>query len=82
LVAGFNVEYSSINFALFFLGEYSSMLLLSAVTSLLFFSGTSENNALIIFFSMSATFATYKYLSTVYKLDKRYNEIYAIKLRF
>lgn len=81
LVAGFNVEYSSINFALFFLGEYSNMLLLSAVTSLLFFSGTSENNAVIILFSISAIFVTYNYLVTVYKLDKHYNEIHAIRLR-
>jgi len=39
LVAGFNVEYSSLLFALFFLGEYSNMLLLSTVISLIFFGG-------------------------------------------
>jgi NADH-quinone oxidoreductase subunit H len=44
LVAGFNVEYSSINFALFFLGEYSSMLLLAAVSVILFIAGNSYNN--------------------------------------
>jgi len=39
LVAGYNVEYSSIIFAMFFLGEYSNMLLMSAVITLLFFGG-------------------------------------------
>jgi len=39
LVSGFNVEYSSMGFALFFLAEYSSMILMSAFTALIFFGG-------------------------------------------
>lgn len=39
LVAGYNVEYSSITFALFFLGEYANMILTSATTVILFWSG-------------------------------------------
>jgi NADH-quinone oxidoreductase subunit H len=39
LVSGYNVEYSAMGFALFFLGEYSNMLLMSALISLLFFGG-------------------------------------------
>lgn len=39
LVAGFNVEYSSIAFALFFLGEYSNILFMSALASILFLGG-------------------------------------------
>src|ERR1700712_2426838 len=39
LVAGYNVEYSSIIFAMFFLGEYSNMLLMSTVIVMLFFGG-------------------------------------------
>ena len=39
LVAGYNVEYSSMPFALFFLGEYANMILMSAMASLLFLGG-------------------------------------------
>jgi len=39
LVAGYNVEYSSMTFALFFLGEYANMILLSALNAILFFGG-------------------------------------------
>jgi NADH-quinone oxidoreductase subunit H len=39
LVAGYNVEYSSIVFAFFFLGEYSNMMVMSALISIFFFGG-------------------------------------------
>jgi NADH-quinone oxidoreductase subunit H len=39
LVAGYNVEYSSITFAMFFLGEYSNMLVMSASFVCLFLGG-------------------------------------------
>lgn len=39
IVAGFHVEYSSVGFALFFLAEYSNMILISAIMSLLFMGG-------------------------------------------
>nr|WP_255832748.1 NADH-quinone oxidoreductase subunit NuoH [Kordiimonas sp. SCSIO 12603] len=39
LVAGYQVEYSSMAFALFFLGEYANILLMSAVMAILFFGG-------------------------------------------
>ena len=39
LVAGFFVEYSAMTFALFFLGEYANMMLMSALTSILFLGG-------------------------------------------
>lgn len=39
LVSGYNVEYSSMSFALFFLSEYANMLLMSAFGSILFLGG-------------------------------------------
>jgi NADH-quinone oxidoreductase subunit H len=39
IVAGFFVEYSSMAFALFFLGEYTNMILMSAMTTILFLGG-------------------------------------------
>jgi NADH-quinone oxidoreductase subunit H len=39
IVAGFFVEYSAMAFALFFLGEYTNMILMSAMTSILFLGG-------------------------------------------
>jgi NADH-quinone oxidoreductase subunit H len=39
LVAGFMVEYSSMTYALFFLGEYANMFLMSAMTTTLFLGG-------------------------------------------
>ena len=39
LVAGFFVEYSSMAFAMFFMGEYANILLMSALTSILFLGG-------------------------------------------
>jgi NADH-quinone oxidoreductase subunit H len=39
LVAGYNVEYSAMTFALFFIGEYANMILMSAICSILFLGG-------------------------------------------
>ncbi len=39
LVAGYNVEYGSMPFAMFFLGEYANMILMSAFTVVLFLGG-------------------------------------------
>ena len=39
LVGGYNVEYASFSFALFFLGEYANMILMSASTTILFLGG-------------------------------------------
>lgn len=39
LVAGYNVEYSSMAFALFFLGEYANMILMSSLCAILFIGG-------------------------------------------
>ena len=39
LVAGYNVEYSSMAFALFFLGEYANMIVMSSIIALFFLGG-------------------------------------------
>ena len=39
IVAGFHVEYSGMAFALFFLGEYANMILVSFLTSIMFLGG-------------------------------------------
>jgi NADH-quinone oxidoreductase subunit H len=39
LVAGYNVEYASAGFALFFIGEYSNIMLMSSLIVILFFGG-------------------------------------------
>lgn len=40
LVAGYNVEYSSMGFALFFIAEYANMMLMSTTLAILFLGGT------------------------------------------
>jgi NADH-quinone oxidoreductase subunit H len=39
IVAGFHVEYAGVAFALFFLGEYANIILISALTSIFFLGG-------------------------------------------
>ena len=39
IVAGFHVEYSGMGFAVFFLAEYANIILIAALTALLFFGG-------------------------------------------
>jgi len=39
LVAGYNVEYSAMGFALFFIGEYANILLMSMMSVILFMGG-------------------------------------------
>ncbi|MBI1194727.1 MAG: NADH-quinone oxidoreductase subunit NuoH [Gammaproteobacteria bacterium] len=39
IVAGFHVEYSGMTFALFFLAEYANMILIAALTALMFLGG-------------------------------------------
>jgi len=39
IVAGFHVEYSGMGFAVFFLAEYANMILIAALTAILFFGG-------------------------------------------
>lgn len=55
LVSGYNVEYSAMGFALFFLGEYANMLLMSALNSILFLGGWLSINIGVLDFIPGAT---------------------------
>jgi len=39
LVAGYNVEYSAVGFALFFIGEYANLILMSTLSAIFFWGG-------------------------------------------
>jgi NADH-quinone oxidoreductase subunit H len=56
LVSGYNVEYSAMGFALFFLGEYANMLLMSALTVILFLGGWLPPFAFLSFLPQSLWF--------------------------
>ena len=55
LVAGYNVEYSAMGFALFFLGEYANMILMCALTTITFFGGWLSPVNFVIFNLISPT---------------------------
>ncbi|GBG14051.1 NADH-quinone oxidoreductase subunit H [Novimethylophilus kurashikiensis] len=77
IVAGFHVEYSGMAFAVFFLAEYANMILISALTSIMFLGGWLSpfpflpDSALWLFAKMAfvlflflwfrATFPRYRY---------------------
>ncbi len=77
IVAGFFVEYSAMSFAMFFLGEYMNMLMMSALASVLFLGGWQAPFGLpsmpvfwllakiwlvmFFFFWVRATFPRYRY---------------------
>lgn len=56
LVSGYNVEYSAMTFALFFLGEYGNMLLMSTFSAILFLGGWLPPFNLFIFYLIPSTF--------------------------
>lgn len=53
LVSGYNVEYSAVTFALFFIGEYLNMIVSSVLSTVLFFGGPH-----FMFWSNSLIFTT------------------------
>jgi len=55
LVAGYNVEYSAMGFALFFLGEYANMILMSSLTTIFFFGGWLPIWPITLFFWVPAS---------------------------
>lgn len=56
LVAGYNVEYSSMGFALFFLGEYANMIVMSSLSALFFLGGWLPPINLLIMFWIPGVF--------------------------
>ncbi len=63
LVSGYNVEYSSMSFALFFLAEYSHIIFMSTLFSIIFLGGYSLfyfNSVSILFFK--ATFIIFMFI--------------------
>ena len=69
LVSGYNVEYASMGFALFFLAEYSSMILMSALTVVIFLGGWLSINLLVsntivapIIFGLKISFILFFYI--------------------
>jgi NADH-quinone oxidoreductase subunit H len=77
IVAGFHVEYSGMAFAVFFLAEYANMILVSALTSIMFLGGwlspvgflpdgilwlfVKMSAILFLFLWFRATFPRYRY---------------------
>nr|YP_011017787.1 NADH dehydrogenase subunit 1 [Pseudoceramium inkyui]WQF69633.1 NADH dehydrogenase subunit 1 [Pseudoceramium inkyui] len=56
LVAGYNVEYSAMGFALFFLGEYANMILMCGLTTILFFGGWLPPLNFVLFYWIPSSF--------------------------
>lgn len=64
LVAGYNVEYSSLGFALFFIAEYANMAVMSVLASIYFLGGFSAVKVIALFFGfvwIRGTFPRYRY---------------------
>nr|YP_009546476.1 NADH dehydrogenase subunit 1 [Gelidium kathyanniae]AYO27824.1 NADH dehydrogenase subunit 1 [Gelidium kathyanniae] len=55
LVAGYNVEYSAMGFALFFLGEYANMILMCSLAVILFLGGWLPPINLVLFYWLPPT---------------------------
>nr|WCH58004.1 NADH dehydrogenase subunit 1 [Hypnea cornuta] len=55
LVAGYNVEYSAMGFALFFLGEYANMILMCSLATIFFMGGWLPIYGWIVFYWIPST---------------------------
>lgn len=81
LVSGYNVEYSAMTFALFFLAEYSNMLLMSALSAIVFLGGWLPIISFIplpasIWFSLKILFGVFFFILTRATLPRyRYDQL-------
>jgi NADH-quinone oxidoreductase subunit H len=84
IVAGYNLEYSAIIFAMFFLGEYCNMILMSALMTIFFFGGWSApflSNAMFgeIIFSIKTIFFVFLFVVVRAMLPRyRYDQLMTI----
>lgn len=56
LVAGYNVEYSSMGFAMFFLGEYANIILMSSLSVIIFLGGWLPPLNIMLFYLIPGYF--------------------------
>lgn len=91
LVAGYNVEYSSMSFALFFLGEYANMVLMSAITTTFFLGGYLPPFTItaleivpgIVWFALKVAFLLFVFLWIRASLPRyRYDQLMRIGWKF
>jgi len=73
LVSGYNVEYSTIGFALFFIGEYANMIFMSCLATALFLGG---------WFIFPINFFSVEYLNFNFLLDILHWWIFSLKAVF
>jgi NADH-quinone oxidoreductase subunit H len=85
LSGGYNVEYSSMGFALFFLGEYCSMILMSALLTIFFLGGwLAPISVLTIFpgefwFAIKTTFFCFMFILVRASLPRfRYDQLMSL----
>lgn len=85
LVSGYNVEYSAMTFALFFLAEYSNMLLMSSLLSVVFLGGWLPPVSVVsflptgIWFSLKVLLGVFFFILTRATLPRyRYDQLMSL----
>ncbi|MFA6280420.1 MAG: NADH-quinone oxidoreductase subunit NuoH [Bdellovibrionales bacterium] len=89
LVGGFNTEYSAMIFAMFFLGEYANMILMSAMMTILFLGGWLPPVAALgfvpgfVWFALKIAFCLFVFLWVRGTLPRyRYDQLMRIGWKF